>query len=948
MTEAVLVLPLFLVSLLAVVDIARYMHTKTQLQNAAEHALSVAAVIQGLDDEDGTLLLDYAELSGDPSVITQLPAGRTAGDLSGVQVGPRGSENFNTAIEAILKRIDADLGSQLGDGNLQFDNGSYYLTPISAESGVLHPARIRIPEPSEGQSLKDAMVEKPIEIVIEGRFRPIILSMFGGNIAVQGRASGYRETAQKPAMPVALDCAGKPLFSHTGADAQTSEAPEMRTCACLNEPNALLAEWKQYDSESGGCVCVSGLVNVSNLSSPTDASGRILVMTNEVCGCPDRHFSPTWRDESHTTADCNTCAPNVDTGVGSFLPDQCRSIVCGGASGNQGEPAPVPSGVDTISSPSQACSCDIDGFCGNGTPMVVAATEIGEDDTLSARCQCDCPAGLHYSPSPGQNNCVCPAHKELVNGACQCSPTLLVSECRALNSPADLPNCECLTACNTPKLISEDGTQCLCPDPSMEQPCTLAGGTWNSQTCSCECPTNIPAHSQYVAGGVCELVCDQGYSEVRTGPGVSGLLGCNCIDQAGSASPLHSAPWAFSTTTCSWGCGANAEINNGGACVCKVDYSLTAAGCVCSNAGLHSGALWTFDASTCTWGCAANAETKNGECVCKDTHTLTGGACVCKNASLAGACRNNGGTWDTSTCSCSCTALPPYATSRVSGTDVCAYNCQTGYYAYMYNSAICRCSPYAILSALVSSGQTNINKFVNHRYRQNLDCVIETCRGAMVRGSGGVGYQDNASYIGIGLADVQCAKNGTCENPLCTCPNPTEKAACKGTWQLPDCNCQCSTTPPIGARWLGGSPKPNANCEWECIGTYQKNAPGTACGCPSDQFACGGQCYSACGLNRYFDTTACSCRDCSGSRVASTVPNVCGGCDLSVLGCGTGVKTGQVGNADCTACVCDAANGYVAGTGMNAGCFNDADCARGDSFRCYYGSDGMLHKTKDG
>ena len=789
MTEAVLVLPLFLLCLIAITDIARYMQSKSQFQNAAEHALGVASVIPGLDEQDESTVLEYTPVLPD--------------DPGAVSIGPRGPANFNKAIETILKRIDYDLGSTLHQGRLDFNNGSYYLTPITAEAGVPNPVRILIPEPSNGQSLKDAMVERPIQVVVEGKFRPLLLSAFGGDISMRGAASGYRETPQKPAMPIALDCAGEPLFSDPANPAET------RTCACLNDPDALRAEWKQYNSETGGCVCAAGLVNINNRSTTKDSLGRETVLPNEVCGCPNgTNFQPSWNDATHTSVSCNSCLADL-SGVGSYLEQECRFIDCGGTTGQQGEPAAVssaPTGsatVHNISSYAEACSCTgltstggNDPFCPNGTPQVVASNQVGDDGKVSATCRCDCATattGMIYSPA--SSSCACPDHKDLVGEVCECNQEQLVAACTALNAVADIPNCECLSECPTGQVVDAQASACVCPDIELASTCNANGGTWSSVACSCTCPSTVRPGAQWVGGASgpspsCEWEC-------KTNRYQTAFKQCLCNNQGDDAvaMPTNGNAWEYNddANVCEWQC-----------------PTATVDGNCCPP--LPANASWK--------GGSANASC---ESECLPTHQTNGvGVCECKNASSEGAsCTTNGGTWNPQTCSCTCPSLLDSNARYAEGTKTCEKVCVDN---YKMKNGNCECQTQELLDDIVASGDT---KTVFYKY--SMTCYQDLCAGSRVRNELVDPYVYSI-FDQPGFYSFLCGtdhRNLNCESIYCVCPDQAAKTACKGTWAEGTCSCSCPPAPIAGAQWSGGSR--NASCDWECDANHTQI--GSSCVC---------------------------------------------------------------------------------------------------------------------
>ena len=396
MLEMAIVLPVFILLILAFIDFARYVSVKTVLNTGAARALTIASIAPGL------------------VVDTELP---------GVDL-TRQNEVLNRVRRTAKQLASSTLVSETPTSMIYFDGDTEVELPTRAGTGL---------------SIEDAYRTTPITVSIKASMVPVLplLRLFraDGTIGVQGVATGFREIATLSSNPIPTDCLGRPIgsadyFQDCPCQDETREHwdSSSRTCVCSG----------QLVGEAGSCACPDGAVPDPNDSTRCVCADAGKVIRNGQCVCPGQN-------REFIDGRCQ-CAPGYNpTGTASNN-CQCdwRALNCGP--------------LEYADSETCQCQCDRtrEGAncecksthhdvgerrceCNNSSEAAACRARVGFAwNFVECRCQCStqsCPPGQSLN---GDCQCQCDNPlMELRGRVCQCIGTAPVgqhfdSSCRAV------------------------------------------------------------------------------------------------------------------------------------------------------------------------------------------------------------------------------------------------------------------------------------------------------------------------------------------------------------------------------------------------------------------------------------------------------------------------------------------------------------------------------------
>ncbi len=492
--------------------------------------------------------------------------------------------------------------------------------------------------------------------------------------------------------------------------------------------------------------------------------GNIIGAAGDVCNCSGSPECTNNFVRNEETCVCE-CHLGCVSGGTCFAPTQTQntSRTCGN-NGTQ---------VRTCTASCEGGSCGEWGPCtGQTCPAAskpAASESCGNCGTRTRTVSCDGNTGnwttTSWGSCTGQGVCAPDATQgcgsggtQTCNSSCQWS-TCVEPACPAtcsdgfIRTSATTGNFATCCSCPSPKTTKmqsggcdvngncqADKMICACPNTADYTKCTSTGGTWTDATCSCTCPTT----------------------------------GKNPFDSTtGCACPANKA-WLNWRFTSGPGAGPTAKQ-----CICSnaIDYSAGAGG-ACSNSVSTSNDM--------------EARCKGLFCQ-KDC----GSTCVFLSASAAAsipaytsiAQQTAAGTWNSTTCSCSCPAGGTLSDGRCfmctsplvwnGSSCTCQLNCAQGYGTldnYGYNTNAIRASSGC--SCVCQTGQTWDYHGVTQLGQQVRTCAAPalSCSGSSTQTCGKCGTQTRVCNTTTG----QWGAWGTCTGETGTC-TPGATQSCNGS-----------------------------------------------------------------------------------------------------------------------------------------------------------------------
>lgn len=452
MIEFAIVIPLFLLVVMASIEFARFRLAKGVVDAGAQRAVDVASTIAGLNSED-----DSAP----------------------------GYQDALARIEGAANKISR---SVLSNGESE---STFKVTgnPI-----------VTIPEPRFGEKRTDAMQRAPIVVEIPATYTPFFLPSVLPSIPFTGKAAGFREPIQRTSMPVPIDCRGLGLGSDgfwqdcPCSDSATVWDPSSRSCVCGDDfSNAgeggvecLCSGSGSLNSSGDGCSCPD-LDCPPGQTLDTDACecscppGSSYDGRSCVCDDPDKELIFS-KFSSTGECGCRDSLKCINTGL-VLDPDTCECVcspteeqACEASGGSLASDCscscPAPQMVPSSSSLCECAPGYDESQCGgltefNQETCLCECSQDAEDDCEDSggsfnHSDCAC----HSCPSNkvigSDGTCVCPrqsiCHGVLVpDGNCGCS-------CPVNFELA--PNGSCVQAgCLRPACtLNKDGVTCFCEE----------------------------------------------------------------------------------------------------------------------------------------------------------------------------------------------------------------------------------------------------------------------------------------------------------------------------------------------------------------------------------------------------------------------------------------------------------------------------------------------------
>lgn len=620
MVEFAIALPVFLLFVLFVLDLARMYRTHFSLDEAASEAAALASTIPELAND---------ELAG------------------GVPKNEAALQAVRTQVKEVVRK---SLGQSISDSQIDVNLPTYTTT------------------------LADELQNQPIEVVVRLPFKAL-MAAYNPVTEIEVRALAFREFPSHSTTPYALDCMGNPVTDGSPThidDCVCDEDDPLRrpdpvsgACSrCIGD--TILAYTPDPENPglyktqcscptvgmvadgSGSCSCPQGTITYEQVSQqyasyaqdgcycdpaaitcqgdlvPLIPENGHLISDPENCGCGCPHEAAV-SSEDPLSCECDLeCAPvettNYKTGqpvitVYALDPERCRCKTCQGA--NQF--------VDGEG----LCQCDMETI----KPICAASGYIVNPEACS--CQTCQSAGFSsYHTSTDGENCVCNA-------------SALTTACSAANKPVDLAQCKCGSSCPGQSVLNPTTNQCDCNQAAESLACHNSNRPFNAAQCKCEqaCqgesaidPTSntctcdqaaeqLKCHNQnrpFDAGSCsCKPACP-GQGSVNTSTNQ-----CDCPISAGDCN----ANQLFEQENCRCvDCPPGKTVQNG-ACVCA--NGLTAADCHAQDlpfdgencrCGSNCTQPYEFNDSNNRCECALTCSSpkkldrSNCRCVCDDRH----------------------------------------------------------------------------------------------------------------------------------------------------------------------------------------------------------------------------------------------------------------------------------------------------------------------------------------
>ena len=371
--EFVLVFPVFIILLLGFFEFSRFLSARGAMNAGAHKALSLATVMQGLDNDD------------------------------------QQSPEFLSA-EAQLKEVAQNIPKAAGV-NFSGDATGVAIAEIP---------QITLPTRLPGEEMRTAMLRDPIKVEITGTYFPLFPLL--PNMDLTGTAVGYREPKTILSQPVSTDCVGNVIGSSRFNTECPCEEPgmtwsqQLSACVC---GNGLVAD----AASPGGCGCAEENEEVNPDTGQCECAltradcppGTWVNTSGDNCRCVCADRTKTFNPE---TGECECDARNLwfDQGDGTC---ECRP-----------EAEDIPSGRN----PNFIMRNDpVVGACGCGCPPTghnICLTSGG--DFVFGKCLCRCPRGTTLSDSgrcecPTDFNCGDNMRRTGIGCGCECLPGFVLN-----------------------------------------------------------------------------------------------------------------------------------------------------------------------------------------------------------------------------------------------------------------------------------------------------------------------------------------------------------------------------------------------------------------------------------------------------------------------------------------------------------------------------------------
>ncbi len=822
MVQFVLVIPVVLLTIFSLIEIATYLVARGMAESAAQQALSQAAIMPGLEDADA------AGLQAAETELTQVVRKQTT--------------------TAFLK----DYIDKAGES--------------CSALGCVRSVDVEFQE-NPDLTLEQNLVNNPITISVESEYRPLTSFLFPGvgGFTIATEVKGYREPRFNSSLPLAADCNG------------IVGGPN-ENCPCPSDlGNSML-----FVGDDGQCDCQPGLRKVDNgdgsFSCECPGDRMQWDPNNKSCECI---LCPSNSASAPDSCACH-CNAGFEQGEGDDENCYCKEPRI--QDGAQCNCPPDPSCPEGSSPKGPNCECDCDDpeaeMCGGECVtcpdglFVLNDCSCGVCESDEVACGNSDPVADCYSGSPCTNgtvkyddsgNCsIC----ECQEGFVECSEGC-VQECdNCTGEVMNFSTCTCEAGSSGHELCGAGDSQICLEDPCPDF-ASRANSTWDEESCTCKCDPGFdpfvgqdgltrckeacPVGQKFDENGNCiceDLTCPSKQETVKIGNQC--VCACNPTDTLN----CQIAGGDMDTDTCECTCpdgGQYCDSGSAAACVpvtCsdpRKEPDLNECGCVCKSefprecgekcyANCPTGQ--TFECSNGTADCKCPSGetkcTKDGLCYpkCQSGKKLSEDTCQCD---CINECK--GGTLDPGTCGCTCPS--GFADCK----DTCTEQCPNG---QRFDDACgCECKP------------------------DHSPCDDGTCKSC----------PDNKPILNSASCECECDPSIECtggkkKDDDCNCVCPLGTTPCmKGGVETCIPNCEAD----------GFLPNPNLNCECsacepdetECKGScvpaecpipgQERNPETCTCHCPENKpNECKGACYADCPGEQVRNSNSCKC-ECPGT-----------------------------------------------------------------------------------
>ncbi|MGI6524552.1 MAG: TadE/TadG family type IV pilus assembly protein [Bdellovibrionota bacterium] len=468
MVEFAIGIPIFLILILGIIDFSFALYAKTTIQNAAEQAAQLAAVVPDLEDVVKDLCVvnmnTGQEECSEVGIQENAPAMISIRDraykyMEGFLIGTLNDKEIeerkvnDKGVVQLLAVRDDEQGKATDKGIIEIK------LPVQGAKYALEGEATE-----ESKSLRDGLTRIPIEVTVHTKYKT--LSPWIPDFVFTAKASAYRELSTKSNMPPLLECEKdedgkclcKPELINCNTAYQVAIRDERGVCACVNNttncgPNEVL----YTDEEGSGCRCLYDI----------EGSGFVcagVVGTYETGGgC----YCNNCAENQEYSAEDNSCVCDYSKLVWKEVGD---SICCD----NSANPTPTDlkptdeatfEGCKTVVN--SACQCV---QCGSNAHASEDGLECVCNDNYvknaSGNCQICNRGSVKKSDGAG-------------NEWCECEKGL----CKSLTPSSQIPTCDCDCEDNQTVQVIDGHWTCVdCPEG------TERSANSSSLYCACSDP----------------------------------------------------------------------------------------------------------------------------------------------------------------------------------------------------------------------------------------------------------------------------------------------------------------------------------------------------------------------------------------------------------------------------------------------------------------------------
>lgn len=523
MVEVAIAIPLFLSMVLGIVEFSHYLMFRGALESGLHKAANLASIVKGLDSND----------ESEREIAYQTIRTETASTMLGAFIY---GQDATSGSRLVMPEVDEDADFR----------GSLKLSPIQIIIPQLTESELEMFLSSGGEAiLRRKLRTEPLTVKVSAVYQPLLFSWIFADFEQEFTTHTFREIAVAETEPVIVDCNGQPIIPG-----------ELTECYCT--PGDLTV----VQNAKGDCVCREGLVpDPNNLSTCTCADSNAILDTSTgecitcplsckntetfltsagQCSCcpknlvrdtenPDLCVCPSYEDlpankqcaSDYKYFDSDACkCKKCPSGL--YRPDNSDVYMCTGCYVGYSKPSKWAEWSE--------CSCDIEAVA-ETCKEALGENVIVDEDKCS--CGAGCPEG--WMPDSDKLSCVCDRDNLKCKGdsvkdesyckcipcyapyflsnsshtACICNSELIGELCNDLNRPYyesyDQTWCSCGDECPEGTVLSDDGTECYCPEDSFTCPadqikstsvnyckcmdCWRAGHYANAEQDNCECDT---------------------------------------------------------------------------------------------------------------------------------------------------------------------------------------------------------------------------------------------------------------------------------------------------------------------------------------------------------------------------------------------------------------------------------------------------------------------------